>query len=152
MVIPRTIIFIRQGDRYLLLKGAPDKRLWAGLYNGIGGHIERGEDVLTAAHRELLEETGLVADLWLCGTVIVDTGQSPGVCLFVFCGELGDGKPVHSDEGEPRWISPDDLRSYPVVEDLPDLLERVRSMQPGDNPFAARSYYDDQGRLVIEFL
>ena len=30
MLIPRTIIFLRRGDSYLLIKGAPTKRLWAG--------------------------------------------------------------------------------------------------------------------------
>ena len=52
MLIPRTLIFLTCRDLVLLLKGAPHKRLWANRYNGIGGHIERGEDVLTAAQRD----------------------------------------------------------------------------------------------------
>ena len=36
MLVPRTLIFLTRGDQVLLLKGAADKRLWAGLYN-VGG-------------------------------------------------------------------------------------------------------------------
>jgi 8-oxo-dGTP diphosphatase len=51
VVVPRTLIFIKRENSVLLLKGAPDKRLWANLYNGVGGHVERGKDVLSAARR-----------------------------------------------------------------------------------------------------
>ena len=60
-LIPRTLIFLSCGNRMLLIKGAPHKRLWANLYNGIGGHVERGEDILSAARRELQEEIGMAA-------------------------------------------------------------------------------------------
>ena len=41
VVIPRVNSFLRHGRDVLLLKGAPDKRIWAGRYNGIGGHTDR---------------------------------------------------------------------------------------------------------------
>jgi 8-oxo-dGTP diphosphatase len=59
MVIPRSLIFVTRPGKVLLIKGHPRKRLWANRYNGIGGHIEYGEDLVKAAERELLEESGL---------------------------------------------------------------------------------------------
>ena len=149
MLIPRTAIFLRRGDMYLLLKGAPTKRLWAGKYNGLGGHVERGEDILSAAKRELMEEAGLESDLWLCGTVVVDV-DDVGVCLFVFSGESLKGEPKPSVEGTAEWVRFDAIDKLPVVEDLPILLNKIHSMKRGDPPFSARSFYKDE-KLIVEF-
>ncbi|MEW5830333.1 MAG: NUDIX domain-containing protein [Chloroflexota bacterium] len=154
MLIPRVLIFATRGDSVLLLKLLPKNGKvtgWTGKYNGIGGHIEQGEDALSAARRELFEESGLDADLRLCGTLIVDSGRNPGIGLFIFSGEAGTGEPVASGEGMPEFVPWDRLDEVPLVEDGPAILQRVRGMGPGDPPFSARSAYDNGGRLTVRF-
>ncbi len=150
MLIPRTAIFLRRGESYLLLRGAPGKKRWAGKYNGLGGHVERGEDIKSAARRELQEEAGLDANLDLCGTVVVDAGAR-GVCLYVFTGETDAREVRASAEGRPEWIEYERVGELQVVEDLPAMLARVHAWRKGDPPFSARSFYDERGRLTLIF-
>ncbi|MEA3480183.1 MAG: NUDIX domain-containing protein [Bacteroidota bacterium] len=151
-LIPRTLIFLTNEDHILLLKGSANKRLWANLYNGIGGHVERSEDVLSAARRELTEETGITPKaLWLCGVITIDTGQEIGIGIYVFRGECSQRKVYPSEEGIPEWIPVSEINNYPLVEDLPTIIPRVLQVEPGSPPFAAHYQYSPDGKLNISF-
>ncbi len=152
-LIPRTLIFISRGTEILLLKGAPHKRLWANQYNGVGGHVERGEDVLSAARRELGEETGLdIPDLWLCGTVTVDVGDEIGIGIYIFRGSCTQCDPTFSSEGTLEWIPIMQIHNIDLVEDLHTLLPQVLKMEPGKAPFSAHYCYDEEDQLRITIL
>jgi 8-oxo-dGTP diphosphatase len=151
-VIPRVLIFLFKDDQILLIKGARNKRIWAGKYNGIGGHVELGESVLEAARREFKEESGLEQfDLWLSAIVSVDVEKDKGVCLFVFKGFYLGGQIKASNEGELEWVNINSLDSLPVVEDLPIFLSRVIKQMRDSPVLYARSFYNEQMRLITEF-
>ena len=148
-IIPRNLIFLTTDDCILLLKGAPDKRLWANKYNGIGGHIKSGESPLSSAHRELFEETGLtIKALNLRAVIHISLPQPPGIMLFVFVGVGATGKLRSSSEGKPEWVLKSEYLKLELVEDLYTLLPRV--LEPGPLIFGTYSLGVDGLHMTFE--
>jgi len=153
-VIPRTLIFIfDEAQHVLLIKGSEDKKRWANIYNGIGGHIEAGENILEGAWRELAEETGLTdIPLQLCGQIMVDVSDDLGIALFIFRGFTEGHAVQSSEEGELFWASMDLLKGLPIVEDLPILIPKALNYQAGEPLFIGKSFYSEDDCLMIELV
>lgn len=150
--VPRVLIFLRNGGDVLLLRGAPDKRIWANKYNGVGGHIEPDEDVMSAARREVKEETGLsVGALELAAVVNINAGKPDlGIIMFVFVGWSNTRDTSASHEGSLHWVPIDRLPFDELVEDLEYLLPRVLGQWKDNRPRFLYYCYDAEERLVIK--
>jgi 8-oxo-dGTP diphosphatase len=148
-VVPRTINFIFHENDVLLIKVAQGRGVWSGKYNGVGGHVERGEDPYTSALRELHEETGLTPDyIQFCGHILIETGRNPGIGLFVFGGKIAEPPPlISTPEGSPCWLPLEGIRHQPLVEDLHWLIPKVRATMGGAPPFLGLYEFHEDGSL-----
>jgi 8-oxo-dGTP diphosphatase len=151
-VIPRVLVFATRGEDVLLIKGSPTKRVWPDQYNGVGGHVEAGEDLLSAARREFMEETGVaLVSPKLSALVMIDTQKPIGINMAVFRGLPGPGDLIHSDEGTLHWVNRENISSLDLVEDLPILLPRVLALPENESPLFAIYKYEPNGNLVVQF-
>ncbi len=151
-LVPRVLCFVLDGDRVLLLRGAARKKIWPGVYNGLGGHVERGESVQASAEREIFEEAGLrVSGLRLRGVITIDAGTPAGIGLFVFTAQPAGGNLIASAEGSLEWVALAEVRQLPIVPDVVVLLERLAAQPESAPPFSAHYHYDERSQLVIRF-
>lgn len=150
-IIPRTLIFLFNGKKeVLLIRGSKAKGIWSGLLNGIGGHVEIGEDICEAAVRELEEETGLLdIPIDFCGQIMISVEEMLGVGLFLFRGIYNGDSVFSSKEGKTTWVSINELQNEEVVEDLPLLVPKVYHFRSGDPIIIGKYEYDQNGSLKI---
>jgi len=152
-VVPRSIILLIKDGRVLLQKAPETKKIFPGYYNGIGGHIERGEDVYSGAVRELREEAGIIcSDLVLSGTIMIDVEDEQGILLFVFSGQNIQGEITDSEEGSLHWVSIEDLESIKVVEDIPELVKKINQSRETGRPFFGKYLYDEFGKRMTSWI
>jgi 8-oxo-dGTP diphosphatase len=144
-----TLSFLTCGPDVLLLRHPQTSDRFPGLWNGIGGHVEAGEDIRAAATRELREEAGVEGAALSLRAVVHESGLvGHDFVLFVFVGRAPT-RDVHAPEGhELRWHAVDALADLPLVPDVALLLPRaLRSHEPffatesfdgGDRPTGLR--------------
>ena len=115
-----TLCLVRSGDNYLLQNRL--KKDWPG-FSLPGGHVEKGESIVSSVIREVKEETGLsIFNPKLCGIkqFPIENGR---YLVFLFIADEFEGEVVSSSEGEMHWINKNNLDDYNLVPDFHDLLK-----------------------------
>jgi 8-oxo-dGTP diphosphatase len=132
------------GGRVLLVhrnKRANDAHL--GKYNGLGGKVEAGEDVVTCLRREVREESGLECDeIVLRGTISWPGFGKHGEDWFgfVFRIDRWSGTPLaENPEGTLEWVAVGHILELPLWEGdryfLPLVFERTAKQFHGVMPY-----------------
>ncbi len=153
-LIPRTLVFIFHKNEILLIQHKTKNKFGFGKWNGVGGHIEKGEDPIKAALREVKEETGINLDnLKLRFIALIEDNDNLGICLFIFSAESSEKTVKESNEGKLNWFSIKDLEPEIVVDDLPYLIELLDT-EPKENTVKFLNYSNDKnlGKLHIEVI
>jgi 8-oxo-dGTP diphosphatase len=132
------------GQRVLLVhrNRRPDD-LHLGKYNGLGGKLERGEDVVAGLRREVREEAAIECDeLVLRGTVSWPGFGKNGADWFGFLFRIDrwSGTPLAENaEGSLEWVEVGRLLELPLWEGdrhfLPLIFERTAKQFHGVMPY-----------------
>ncbi len=104
-----TLCMIHQDGRILL--GMKKKGFGAGRWNGFGGKVEPGEEIIAAATREVREEAGVdPLDIQKAGILEFEFQNDPKVMeVHIFSAKKYAGEPVESDEMRPEWFDIDKI-------------------------------------------
>jgi 8-oxo-dGTP diphosphatase len=147
-----TLVYVLSPDRQQVLmvhRNARPEDQQLGKYNGLGGKLERDEDVAAGAARELREEAGLEIDaMRLRGTISWPGFGRGGEDWFgfVFVVDRFRGEPpARNAEGDLSWVALTDLPRLPLWEGDRHFLPLVFDEHP--LPFHGVMPYRD-GRML----
>lgn len=124
------LIIVLDKDEQKVLMCYRSKEPYLGKYNLVGGKIEKGEDILNSAYRELFEETGIKS---------IDINLFPlmefiwnvlDMKMFVFIGKLDKEVELITEAHELFWIDVNedffDMNKYAGEGNIGHMMEIYR--------------------------
>ena len=122
------VVYHEKTNRLLLCKRKKDP--YKGLSNFVGGKIEKGEDGMTAAYRELEEETSITREDIRLTHLMDFTYHLSGCYVEVYVGKLNKEITVAGDENELYWSETDcdffDMDQYAGEGNIGHIIEQIK--------------------------
>jgi ADP-ribose pyrophosphatase len=133
-----TAAFLQNGDKYLLMKRADNRKVNPGIWSGVGGKIEPHEinNPLAACYREIEEETGIPCDKIISldlQYIITRRSENEIRQSYIYFGKTDVIDIVQTDEGILFWVSSGDLLNKEYTATYAAMLEHYIKRKPTDN-------------------
>lgn len=132
-----TLGYVLSEDRKKVLlvhRNARKEDQHLGKYNGLGGKLERDEDIVSGMKREIAEEAGIICTEMLLRGTINWTGFGPkgeDWIGFIFLIQAFSGIPyTKNDEGDLQWVAIKELDHLPMWEGDRYFLPLVFDQDP----------------------
>ena len=144
--------FIKDGDKYLVIRRSLDKKYIPGFVHPIGGRVEVDEDPLAGALREVYEESGLKVDNVRLKAVFLELrpvkGEPNNWLIFHFMGDYRGGKPQKTTEGELVWLTAEELKTEKLIAPIKMTIEHI--LDDRSVTIFATFDYDEQKQTIIK--
>ena len=122
------MIFSLDGKKLLFCKRTKDP--YKGLYNLVGGKIEKGEEGFEAAYRELREETGIESNRIQLNHMMDFTYYNQNCYVEVYVGKISEEITLIEEAHPLAWLSVDenyfDIRRFAGEGNIGHMIEQVR--------------------------
>jgi 8-oxo-dGTP diphosphatase len=139
-------IFIRKGDKYLVLRRSPLKRFAPGVVHPVGGKVDPGEDAFGAALREVREEAGVSVKNIRLEAVINEILPPPdrnyNWLIFHFTADYDAGEVTTTEEGELVWMTVEEIKAEKLFQSVRPLVSQMLDPRVG-TVFATFTYKPD---------
>ncbi len=140
-----TLLFVRHGDRLLLIR--KKRGLGAGKINGPGGRLEDGESPLQCAIREVQEELHVTpTGVEPRGELAFQFVDGYALFVYVFSATRCEGEPQETVEAAPLWTPIDAIPFDQMWADDALWFPHLLSGQP----FHGRFLFDGDALLGYE--
>lgn len=126
--------FIIEGNDYLMMKRADNKRIAPGMWAGVGGHVEPDEinNPKTSCLREVYEETGIEEKYFNkidLKYIILRRDKLEISLIYYFIGFVGTRYyEDKTQEGKLYWINESKLLDRPMSFEIRNILEHYRDV------------------------
>lgn len=117
--------FLKNGNDFLLSKRSKHKKIGAGAWYGVGGHLEESEinNPYEACLREIHEETGIgienISRLKLKYVLLAKRDNGAEIVInYIYFGSTTTREVVDSDEGKLYWVPKKELMDMGFVDPI----------------------------------